>query len=106
MASSTKALHEALRNEYLQKVIKLFTEQGEEVLRTGSQEIAFPCVDSEGNDEFIVITVKVPTGTRDGEIYDGYAMADEYALKCKKQAKAKAEKAEKSAKRKAQKKGG
>ena len=83
MATSRKALREALRADYLAKVIDLFTNAGEEVLRTGSQEIAMPCVDAEGNDDFIVITVKVPTGERgeNGAAYDGYSMAEEYAMK-------------------------
>ena len=61
----------------------------------------------DGNDEWCVITFKVPTGSRDdGEAYDGYGMADEYtakeADKAEKAAKAKAEKEKKIAKDKAQ----
>ena len=98
---SRKALREALRADYLAKVIAMFSEAGEEVLRTGSQEIAMPCVDAEGNDDFIVITVKVPTGERGegGEPYDGYAEAEAYAMKVEaKAAKAKETAAKKAAK--------
>jgi len=99
MATSRKALREALRADYLAKVIDLFTNAGEEVLRTGSQEIAMPCVDAEGNDDFIVITVKVPTGERgtDGAAYDGYSVAEDYAMKVAQ----KAEKAKEAAAKKA-----
>lgn len=99
MAQSRKALREALRADYLAKVIALFTNAGEEVLRTGSQEIAMPCVDAEGNDDFVVITVKVPTGQRgdDGEPYDGYSEAEAYAMKVAQ----KAEKAKEAAAKKA-----
>ena len=45
------------------------------------------------------MTVKVPTGSRDGEAYDGYAMAEEYRLKVAE----KAEKARKAAEAKAKK---
>lgn len=108
MAKSKKQLHEALRQNFMQRVIHQFVEnEGEEVLRTKSNEIAIPTLDEEGNEEFVVITFKVPTGSRDdGEAYDGYAVAEQYAESVvAKQEKAKAEaekKARKIAKDKAQ----
>ena len=105
MAKSKKQLHEEIRAKFMKTVADFLMEQGEEVLQTGSQEIAIPCVDSEGNDEYMVVTFKVPTGSRDGEAYDGYSMAEEYAIKVRQQAekaeKAKAEKVRKAEKDKA-----
>ena len=102
MAKSKKQLHEELRAAYMKTVVDFLTEKGEEVLQVGSQEIAIPCVDSEGNDEYLVITFKVPTGSRDGDAYDGYSMADFYKSKCEEQARkaqeAEAKKAKKIAK--------
>lgn len=86
MAKSKKQLHEEIRANYMKVVADFLTEKGEEVLQTGSQEIALPCVDSEGNDEYIVITFKVPTGSRDGDAYDGHSMAEDYAIKVRQQA--------------------
>ncbi len=80
MAVSQKKLNDTLREEYLTKIIELL-ENDDEVLRTGTNEIAIPCVDSEQNEKFIQIVVKVPTGSRDGEPYDGYSMAEEYQIK-------------------------
>lgn len=107
MAKSKKQLHEGIRNQFMSKIIEYLTEQNEEILRTKSNEIAIPCLDEEGNDEWCVITFKVPTGSRDdGEAYDGYGMAEDYtakeAEKAEKAAKAKAEKERKIAKDKAQ----
>ena len=99
MAVSNKALNDALREKYLELISKTMTEVGEEVLRVGSNEICFPCVDSVGNDKYIILTVKVPIGSRDGEAYDGYSMAEDYVIKCKN----KAEAAEKKEKEKAKK---
>ena len=81
MAKTKKQLHEGIRNKYLEAITKWLTEvQGEEVLRTKSNEIAIPCLDEEGNEEWCVLTIKVPTGSRDdGEAYDGYGMAQQYA---------------------------
>ena len=108
MATNKKALHEGIRARYMEMVKAFLTEKGEEVLLTSSNEFALPCVDSEGNDEFIVLTFKVPTGSRDGEAYDGYAMADEYKMnlaekaeKAKAAAEAKAKKIAKDAKARA-----
>ena len=107
MAKTKKVLHEGIRNKFMQMVADWLAEQGEEVLRTKSNEIAIPTLDEDGNDEWCVITFKVPTGSRDdGEAYDGYGMADEYttkeAEKAEKAAKAKEEKERKIARDKAQ----
>ena len=77
----SKATRDALRNSYLEKLANFLRSNDEEVLITGTNEFALPCVDSEGNDEFIVLTVKVPTGSRDGEPYDGYSMAEDFTMK-------------------------
>lgn len=77
----SKQLNDQLRNQYLDQIIALFNGNGEDVLRTNSNEISFPVVDANGDDQFITITVKVPTGTHDGELYDGYAIAADYAAK-------------------------
>ena len=93
MAVSRKQLREEVKTKYVEKLIEFFNES-EEVLRVGSNEIAFPVVDREGNEDFIVLTCKIPTGANKGtEPYDGYAMAEEYEMKLKE----KAEKAKKSA---------
>ena len=97
--TSKKSLHDALRAKYIERVSKFLADAGEEVLVTGSNEIALPCVDSEGNDEFIVLTFKVPTGSRDGDAYDGYSIAEDFKIKSAE----KAEKAKIAAEKKAKK---
>lgn len=103
--ATKKQLHEELRNKYLSMIAELLSNAEEEVLSTGSNEIAIPTLDSEGNDEYVVITVKVPTGSRDGDAYDGYAMAEEYRIRLanakEREEKAKAEKERKIARDKA-----
>jgi hypothetical protein len=105
MAKTKKVLHEEIRAKYMAMLSQFLVDQEEVVLDVGSNEIAIPCLDSEGNDEYMVITFKVPTGSRDGDAYDGYAMAEDYAMKMRKkaekEAKAKAEKEKKIAKDKA-----
>lgn len=99
MATSNKVLNDKLREKYIEIISNALSEKDEEILRTGSNEIAFPCVDEVGNDKFIVLTVKVPIGSRDGDSYDGYSMAEDYAIKCKnKEETAKKKEAEKSKK--------
>lgn len=99
MGKSRKALREEIKEVYVKKLSD-FLKEDEQVLRVGSNEIAFPVVDSEGNEDFIVITVKIPTGANKGtEPYDGYSMAEEYEIKCRQKAElAKKKKAEKEKK--------
>ena len=100
MAKSKKQLHEGIRTKFMAMLTKFLEEQGEEVLRVKSNEVAIPTLDEEGNEEFLVLTFKVPTGSRDdGEAYDGYGVAEQYAESVvAKEEKAKAE-AEKKAKK-------
>lgn len=94
MAISRKMERELLRNEYLEKVIESFVQIGDEVLKVKSNEIAIPVVGCEGNEDWIVITVKVPTGANKGlEPYDGYEMAEEYEMKLKEKERKAKEKA-------------
>lgn len=99
MAKTKTQLHEGIRNRFMTAIIELLTTQGEEVLRTNSNEIAIPTLDEDGNEEFLVLVFKVPTGSRDGEAYDGYAMAEDFEIKSRRKAeKAEKDKAEKEKK--------
>ena len=64
MAISKKQKHEEIRSRYMKSVMEFLTNKGEEVLITGSQEIAIPCLDCEGDDEYIVITFKYNPSSR------------------------------------------
>lgn len=92
MAVSRKVEREFIRANFLDKIASYLYDCGEEVLRVKSNEIAIPTVGCEGNEDFLVITFKVPTGANKGlEPYDGYAEAESYEMKVKeKEAKAKA----------------
>lgn len=102
-----KQLDEEIKVRFLEGVSEHLENAGEEVLRVGSNEIALPVVDSNGEERWLVVTFKVPTGSRDGDAYDGYSMKEDYEMKLAEKAakaKAKAEKAEKDkAKREAKK---
>lgn len=103
---SNTVLNNELKKYYLDRIRALLEGLDEDVMQVKSNELAFPVVDSEGNEKSIVIVVKVPTGANKGtEPYDPYAMKEEFDLK-EKEKKAKAEKlakakAEKIAKDKA-----
>ena len=79
MAISRKAEREFIRAKYLDKVGQFLYDIGEEVLQVKSNEIAIPVVGCEGNEDFLVINFKVPTGANKGlEVYDGYELAKDY----------------------------
>ena len=110
MAKTTKALNDEVRAKYISIINDALAAAGEEVLIVASNELAIPVVDSEKNDKWVVLTIKVPTGTRDGEEYDGYSMANDYKIRLANKALKAAEKARKAeadkAKRAAKKEGG
>ena len=97
-----KQLDEAIKLRFLEGVAEHLENCGEEVLRVKSNEIALPVVDDEGEERWLVLTFKVPTGERDsGEAYDGYSVAEDYQMKLAEKAAKQAEKEAKSAKNKA-----
>lgn len=100
MTMSRKSERELIRAQFLEAVASYLSSLDNEVLRVKSNEIALPVVGCEGNEDFLVITFKVPTGADKGMTpYDGYAMAEDYEMSCK----SKAEKAKANAERKAKK---
>lgn len=91
MADNKKQYREAVRAEYMDKVKNFLENNKDEVLQVGSNEFAIPVVRADGEEDYIVLTFKMPTGSRDGDGYDGYALAEDYAFKCaEKQKKAEA----------------
>lgn len=100
MAVSRKVERELLRENFVTGLLSYYEGAGEEALRVKSNEIAIPVVGCEGNEDWIVITVKVPTGANKGtEPYDGYEMAEEYQMKLREKAD-KAKKKEEEKKKK------
>lgn len=93
----SKMANDKLREMYVQNLWEVLSGLGEDVLRVGTNELAIPVVDCEGEDNYVVFKVQVPVGSRDGDAYDAYGLAREYEMK---QAEKK-EKAEKAARDKA-----
>ena len=93
----TKAqLETKLRNTYLDLVREMVSEKVEtDALTVSASELAIPCLDEEGNEKFVLIKVSIPRGTRNGEggydPYDGYAVAEDYAIDCVEKAQKKAD---------------
>lgn len=86
-----------VRNTLMDDVRVLFEGLQYDVLRTGSQELCIPVIGKDNEEGYLVVTFKIPKGSREGEPYDGYSMAEDYRMKCE----AKAEKAKKTAEEKA-----
>ena len=102
MAVSRKVEREIIRKEYLEMVSTFLANAGEEVLLVKSNEIAIPVVGCEGNEDYLVITFKVPTGANKGtEPYNGHELAIDYLHNlAEKEVKAKARAEEKERKKK------
>ena len=99
MADNKKQYREAVRAKYMGMVGAFLFSRNEEVLQVGSNEFAIPVVRDDSEEDYIVLTFKMPTGSRDGDGYDGYAMAEDYQFKLAEKAK----KAEAAAEAKAKK---
>lgn len=98
MATSRKALREKVKTSFTTRIINYLTNDNEEVLVVGSNKLAIPVVDEEGNEDFITITISIPTGSRaDNEPYDGYGEAESYKMKVEANKVKAAEKARKKA---------
>ena len=82
MADNKKQYREQVRAKYMEKIGNFLTEQDDEVLQVGSNEYAIPVVREDGEEDYIVLTFKMPVGSRDGEGYDGHALAEDYVFKC------------------------
>lgn len=100
MARTQKSLNDELRALYLERVHACLSQE-DEVLVVGANELAIPVVDADGCEKWIVLAVKVPTGSRDGDAYDGYAMAEDYRMHQADKAAKAAERARKTAERQA-----
>ena len=97
--ANSRNLDNELREKILKSLMEFLAEKEEDIMQTNSNECAFPCVDSDGNDKWIQIVVKVPTGGRDEDGYDGYSVAESYQLKLKEKEEKKKEAEAKKAKK-------
>ena len=94
---ATKRKFDVERNDILSAIREFLTSKGYECLTTKSNQICVPLVDDERNEGYVVLTAQVPTGSRDGDPYDGYAEAEDYARHVAEQAAKKEEAARKKA---------
>ena len=100
MTMSRKAEMTALRENAVYELASTLTAEDKEVLQIKSNELAIPVVGAEGNEYWLVYTVKVPTGADKGrEPFDGYAEAEDYAHKLREKAVKAQKKAEAKAKK-------
>lgn len=90
---------DAIRTQFMGAVRSMFEASKYDVLATGSQEFCIPVVNESGEEGYIVITFKIPKGSRDGEPYDGYEVAKDYAFHLEEKARKDKERAEAKAKK-------
>lgn len=91
---------DSIRNFYIEKLQEWIANYDPDVdiLRTKSNELTIPIVDEDSGDEgYLTFVLKIPTGERGGDPYDGYEEADNYKAECE----AKRAKEEEAARKKA-----
>lgn len=89
--------NDEIREQFMNKAKEAFSDS--EVLQTNSNELCIPWVDDEGREGYITIIFRIPKGSRDGEEYDGYVMAEEYKRKVAEREEKIKEREEKKAKK-------
>jgi len=94
-----KALNDKVRAKFMALVKESLEQLEEEILIVNSNEFAIPTLDEENNDTFITIKFSVPTGSRDGDAYNGYELAEEYTKKVAEKKALAEKKAEEKAKK-------
>ena len=72
-----------IRTETVNKIMAELANANVEALLTASNKIAIPTINSLGTEIYVVLTISIPKGSRDGEAYDGYAEAENYRLETK-----------------------
>ena len=78
---ASRAVIEEVRRSIMSVAVDALKANDEEVLVTGSNEIAIPVTHEETKEEFyVVITFRIPTGSREKIPYDGHAEAEAYAI--------------------------
>ena len=101
----TKAqLETKARNMFLDLIREVITERMDtDALPVSASEIAVPYVDDEGSEKWAIVKVSIPRGTRNGaggyDPYDGYAVAEDYAIDLEEKAQKKAQAEEKKRKK-------
>lgn len=76
---NTKKLN-GIRNEILADVFNYLSEKYGDTVIVGTNALALAVVGDDGEEGWVKGVFSIPTGTRDGEEYDGYAEADNFEL--------------------------
>lgn len=99
MPTTQKQRDAVLREQYVTAFLDSARKMPlDDALRTGSGTFMFPVLDSENNERFVEITVKIPT-ERTGEAYDGFEAAKSYEIELKLKAEKEKEAEEAKAKK-------
>lgn len=100
MAVSLKKMRENAKATIVSQFVEYLTNNGEDVGYEKANKINYPIVLEDGTEDWVVVTISIPTGANKGtEPYDGYSMREDFEIHLKE----KTEKAKKSAEAKAKK---
>lgn len=93
MAKLTDAqANEKVRQNFLQNIIEIFSEKGEEIMQVSTNALAIPTVNELGNEIYLKLTVSIPRGERGGPAYDGHQEAEDYKVESAEKERIKAQK--------------
>lgn len=90
MAKLSNTQKNSLRKEALNRIMDLLREAGEDVLQTKNNKFMFPSVTEDGEELYFEVTVSIPSGSRDGDQYNGYDEAENFRIESEAKAEEKA----------------
>ena len=82
MDKNERKQREEAKAELFNQLLAYMQEQNEDCAQTKSATFMVPFIRGEGDEEvegYLTVTVAAPIGSRDGEAYDGFAEAENYA---------------------------
>ena len=92
MAKLTNSQKNSLRFQAMQRLMSLLAEAGEDVMQTKNNKFMYPSVTDDGEELYFEITVSIPSGSRDGDQYNGYDEAENFRIVSQAKAEEKARK--------------
>ncbi len=72
------AIKTALREEMIQRLSNFFEGEGDEVIIINNTSFSVPVVTTDGEESFLEINIKVPTGPKDGSGYNPYNLREAF----------------------------
>lgn len=70
-------------NDAIETILPALEEKYDKAILTGPGEYVWPILDKEGNEIYLRIKISIPRARRNGDSYDPFTLAEDYAAELK-----------------------